>query len=351
MERLRLTSVVATVTVVLLIASLNGCGDGDGSEPTRPLATADPAATFAPLVRLHPREDSFPMSARHFLSRSGLEWQDGPCRTERDITLSALPEPGANEPPLDPRRLGGVPGYEVTAYQADCKTPRSETYSSAMRTRLFDTEDRPRGLGPTEGFALDIAGDAEMGHRRLGADGALAGVPAYYAVEEAGVAGRKGLRISYWLLYGRGERRDLQTRNKMLIVHEGDWERLDVLLERVAGDRYRPKAVHFHSNARVEAVAWDEVERTGPSDTHPIAYARRRTHTLRPNGDCRGRCTDWRTWDRLRDVRAEPWYGYGGGWGAADHPEREVATGPLGPSPYELGPAPDDSRQARDRVR
>jgi hypothetical protein len=338
MKRVRLISVAAAV--VLVLACLSGCGEGNGGESARPLATADPAAAFAPLVRLHPREDTFPMSARYFLSHSGLEWMEGSCGSERDITLSAVPEADAKEEPLDIRRLGSVPGYEARGLAKDCKTPRGEVYSTALRTRLFDTEDRPRDLGLTEGFALDIASDAQDGQRRIGADGALAGVPAYYALERENVGGTRGLRVSYWLLYGNDKRGYAEDQ----IIREGDWERLDVILESVGRDRYRAKRIRLHSKAGVEPASWDEIEHTGPDDAHPVVYAQRRTHGLRLTGDCRGRCTDWRTWDRLTDVRGEPWYGYAGGWGAAVNSgsaERAKSlTGPIGPTPYELGPAP-----------
>jgi hypothetical protein len=339
MRRLR-----TSIAVLACAACLSACGDGGGSEPARPLTTDDPAAAFAPLVQLHPREDTFPMGAGFFLAHSGLEWIDGECPGELNVTISALPPPGVTGPPLVPARLGAVPGYTARGLRDDCDRPRPEVYSTAMRTRPFDTEDRPRGLQPDEGFTLDVAGDVEKGRRRVAPDGSLAGVPAYFAFEAAEVRGKAGLRISYWLLYGRGERRDPE-RPGATVIHEGDWERLDVVLQRAGRKRYRPLAVRFHSDGGTRTVPWDEVERSGPGASHPVAYAGRRTHTLRPAGDCDGGCTRWRTWDRLRDAREEPWFGYGGGWGSVGF--TSVGSGPLGPSPYELSAAPVDRCGAR----
>jgi hypothetical protein len=40
----------------------------------------------------------------------------------------------------------------------------------------------------------------------------------------------------------------------------------------------------------------------------------------------------WRTWQLLTDAQQEPWYGYGGAWGAVG--TRPGTIGPLGPSAY-----------------
>ena len=43
-------------------------------------------------------------------------------------------------------------------------------------------------------------------------------------------------------------------------------------------------------------------------------------------------CPVWRTWNLLSDAQKEPWYGYGGVWGAIG--TRPGTIGPLGPSSY-----------------
>jgi hypothetical protein len=44
------------------------------------------------------------------------------------------------------------------------------------------------------------------------------------------------------------------------------------------------------------------------------------------------RCPQWRTWEKLVDAAAQPWYGFGGAWG--DVGGMSGTTGPLGPSRY-----------------
>lgn len=295
---------------------------------------SDPAATFAPLVRLHPRETSFPMSARHFLSKAGLEWTGGPCWKEMDVSASASSSDASATPipKLVPRRLGRSPAYEVRPRRKNCVDLRPQTFTATMRTRPFDREDRPAGLHLDEGFGLDILTDAQPGKRRLDADGTLAGVPVYYVIERMAVDGRPGLRLSYWMLYGRGERRDAAQGGEV-VSHEGDWERVDVVVARAGGRHgYVPESVRYHSHAGVREVPWEEAVRAGPGSTHPIVDVTPEFHTPRPAGRCDD-CTDWLTWRRLRDARREPWYGYGGAWGAAWR--TDATSGPLGPSPYE----------------
>jgi hypothetical protein len=334
MRRIRF-KLAAFAGALLMSSCVSACGTSD-DDRRQAFSTSEPAATFAPLVRLHPRETWFPMSARHFLAKSGLEWGGGPCRFERDISASASSNAAAGTPipPLAPERLGRPPGYETWAAPASCVGRRPGLYSTAMRTRPFDREDRPVGLYVDEGFTLDILTDAQPGRLRTDGDGSLVGVPAYYARDRVTVAGQPGVRLSYWLLYGHGQRRDPDAKGAV-VDHEGDWERLDVLLQHRDGNsRYVPIAVRYHSDTSVTTVNWDEVERA--RGTHPIADASRESHTLRPPDDCPD-CTDWPTWRDLRDVREQPWFGYGGGWGSIG--ATEASTGPLGPSPFELGSA------------
>jgi hypothetical protein len=331
--------IAAGLGAVVLAFAAGGCGE-EGEAPAT-IVTGDPAATFAPLVRLHPRERSFPMSARRFLAKSGLEWSGGPCPLEIDVSASASSRAAAGDriPPLDPTKLGTEPAYKVRPHVSNCIDLRPHTYSTTMRTRPFDTDDRPVGLQVDEGFSLDILSNAQPGRLRLGGDGTLAGVPAYYARDPSSIGGRTGLRLSYWLLYGRGKAPDPDQGDR-LVGHEGDWERVDVLVRRERGrDRYTPVSIqHFSGGERRLVTPWNDTERAGASSTHPVVYAARATHTPGPRGDCIPSCTDWKTWRLLRDVREEAWFGYGGGWGAFE--PTAAAAGPLGPSPFQLGPSP-----------
>jgi hypothetical protein len=353
-----------TLIALLLAAILGvlaGCSESSPTDPppvrerasSTPPAVTDPVAAFAPLVRIHPRERWFPISTRRFLSNAGLEWGGGPCESEIDVSASASSSDMESQPvpPLDVSRLGRKPGYRIRPLRANCMGRRPGIYSTSMRTAPFDGTDRPAGLHADEGFVLDILSDAQPGRRRLDGDGALVGVPAYYARERATVAGRSGLRLSYWLLYGHGAR-PAPAHGGVLAHHEGDWERVDVIVRptatgRSSRPRYAPVAVRYHSDERVLRVAWKDVEVAGARATHPVADTAEETHTPRPAARCGG-CIDWPTWHDLRDVRLEPWYGYGGAWGATRRPA--VAASPPGPSPFELARPPGERTPKRART-
>jgi hypothetical protein len=334
---------IVLVAMALAVVTLAACGAG-GGDRQGPIATDDPARAFAPLVRLANGETTFPVSALFILDNSGLEWAGGPCGFERDITPSAELAPGESSPlpPLVPARLGREPdSYKVRPHYNGCHRLRSEVFTSAQRTRPFDTEDRPVGLHLDEGFNLDLQLGPARGRRRLGPDGSLIGAPTYYAVERAKVDGRSGLRISYWILFGVEARTDRYGET----LREGDWERIDVLAQRGPGKhRYTPHTVDYRIGKRVERVTWDDVQLT--RGAHPVVYLDRGLHTPRPAGQCDG-CTEWRTWRRLRDVRAEAWWGYGGGWGEIG--SNDADSGPSGPSPFEIGWASPRARPGQPK--
>jgi hypothetical protein len=333
---MRRASALSTALVCLATAA---CGDDSNvrSATAPAVPSKDLATAFAPLVRLDRRERALPASASHLLANSGLEWgRADRCGFGRDVTPSATLAPGESSPlpPLVPARLGRQPGYKAYALRPDCEPKRDVAYSTAQHTRPFDRENRPAGLRIDEGFNLDIVSAVLYGRRRLARDGSLAAVPAYYALANAGTAARPGIQVSYWLAFGAQQQPDPGGESR-----EGDWERIDVLTR--PGRRrglYVPMAVEYHhDNGRSRRVPWSATPLDGPGGTHPVAYLDRGMHTPRPGRTCRS-CTDWKTWNRLREVRREPWYGYGGGWGAIGDSDEE--SGPAGPSPFELGQAP-----------
>jgi hypothetical protein len=319
----RLGFAVATFAV----AVLPSCGGDSGSgTPAGPVTTTAPAREFAPLARLDGDERWLPMSTDHFIAHAGVEWTGGPCGMERDLSQSGTgPSAGGPQmPPLDARRLGAG-GYEMRPAGRDCVRLRPHVYRSDQLTRPYDGRDRPAGLAADEGFTLDIAGDAQARERRPDPSGQLNGVPAYYVRDKAQVAGRPGMRIAYWLLFGREQRGDEHGR-------EGDWERVDVLIRHGRRpDVYRPVAVEYRQGARWLRLSWDDVERTGSGATHPVAYLAKDVHTPGPHGEC-DECIEWRTWRSLRNAPAQPWWGFGGGWGAYSNTDER--SGPAGPSPH-----------------
>jgi hypothetical protein len=356
----RLLSVLTTCCA--LAAGIVACGGAtDAEQPIGPVTTSDPVTTFAPLVHLHSREESFPMSTQRLLDHSTLEWSGGACFPEVNLAAGPVSQriTGEGAPRLDVERLGHEPGYRHTPRTKACTKGSGPTFSTTQHTRAPDP-DRPAGIARDEGFHLDILEEVYGGEgyrvtRREG-QSILPGVPAYYVREPARVAGKPGLRISYWLAYGRSE--SPGRGGKPVAGHEGDWERVDVLLRRLGGgDRYLPLAARLHQDGAKRQLAWKDLEResSGPSDdaTHPVIFSARSSHTPYQRAGtferrielfggakavvvdeaeaCEG-CPRWETWRLLRDAREEPWYGYGGGWGRKG--SYDNGSGPLGPSPF-----------------
>ncbi len=315
------------------------CGGAEEQrKAVEPVVTSNPAAAFAPLVRLDAREEAWPISAAYFLDHAGLEWV-GPCGYDQDVTETGVPVipprpvKTASDLPLDPKRLGRVNVYRSPPDDLGCGKRSTRVYTSDQHTTPRDKEDRPLGLGSDEGFTLDIDGEVNQGKRRLASDGSLAGVPVYYARE---AAGRAGVRISYWLMFGEQGNREGP---RDWAWSEGDWERVDVLARRGRGRRaFRPVAVEYRVGERTRRLPWDEVELAGPGASHPVVYLTRFAHTAGSARTC-DRCIDWKTWRLTRDVRDEPWWGYGGAWGSFQPSLFKDGTsliGVSGPSPYEI---------------
>lgn len=354
-------------TVIALALSAAACGGDDRASVTRvrPVATATPALTFAPLVHLHSREPSFPTSAQRFIQRSTLKWVTDGCVGPANVATGRVADrkTAGPVPRLDPARLGGRPPYRRRSLAKDCEHRRSTVYTTAQHTRPYDRRDRPPGLGLEGGFYLDLLTGAYGGDRwvrRRGDQAVLEGIPAYVAVERAPVGGEPGLRLAYWLLFARSE--SLAADGKRVSSHEGDWERVDVVLGRVARrGQYRPVRLVLHRPGdRRARVPWRAVDRVddrarpdGLRGTHPVVYVARASHTpysrpgrhrarvrtydgqwtlARDRATACGRCPRWRTWDHLLRVGRQPWYGYGGGWGLRFR--NSASTGPLGPSPF-----------------
>ena len=156
--------------------------------------------------------------------------------------------------------------------------------------------------------------------------GALEHAPVYFERRDEGDS---RTRLSYWALYG------MHRPDRAAAAHEGDWQRVDVVLDRVDDDRYLPRAVQLGFDPGDPAapgrrtLRWRDLIRH--DRTHPIFISDDGDHRLTPAGDptgCGG-CVQWRTWTVLSDARAEPWAGFDGPWGEVG---ATVATsGPLGP--------------------
>lgn len=358
-RHLALPNRTAAVVAVAAALALAACG-GDEVELASPVKTADPAQTFAPLVSFHPRELWWPIGALDFIDYAILSWRSNGCFVDDDVAIGR----SRNEfhyltsPPIvDPRRLGDARTYSIRPLESDCASRRPERYSTTQNTRPYG-RDHPAGMSASEGFHLDVATGLRSGRRRISRqDGQvyLDRVPVYVDSRFERVDGRAGVRLSYWMLFAF--ERPLPERRGITVEHEGDWERLDVLLQK-GDDRhvYVPVAVGLGVRGERRDIPWGDFQLAaggGAGATHPLVLAARGSHELYSSaGSYRGRvpardgsfevedvavacpnCPAWRTWRMVRPLRAEPWWGYRGAWGQANDDD-PFATGAPGPAPF-----------------
>lgn len=344
---------------------------------------------YAPEVRFHPREEFFPMDPLDFIDGSTLTWvndADGILRTcPGDEQIHFRPNPA---------RLGQgrytwqQKEFRVSFTEFGCYHFGPE-YNTSQFTRPFDAEpgntsagSRPNNgdgnpLETQDGFVLEWAHWLEGGgvwglDNNPGAGGQV-DAPMFAQLFQSPEYGRA---IVYHMFYGY----DPKSRffGDGATAHEGDWERIIVIL----GSDDIPTEVRFEGHgcsgpefAAINYVPWtnmstDPQPPTTPGTghlvggTHPVVYVAQGSHAsypyLRPRGDkaCQaitalgveiinsGEMDDtvftdqsatWRPWEtgQLLDPQSECWYGFGGGWGDtgsnASLIGRADDTGPAGP--------------------
>ncbi len=323
------------------LRSVTEAGGGAGAA----VQTLDPVATFAPLVSLHAKERSLPTSADDWIGHATLVWKQDGCDA---LTLR----------PVDSARLAGRDPYARRPAARGCgEDPQAAAITAADHTRPFDTKDRPAGLGPREGFALDVddrwrTPPAKV--ERVGPQRTLRRAPVY--VEQQSDADNGERRITYWFFYGLSQPPGPASVTRHL-EHEGDWERISVLLRDDGGDRWTPLSVRFHTHDESRDVPWSSVRKSdGDGGTHPFVYSALGSHAtywaagayeslpkvggrpvrlpIRDRANACADCPRWRTWEQVVDVRTRPWYGFGGAWGKIG--DIGGTTGPLGPSSWKL---------------
>lgn len=335
--------VVAWLAVVLLACAVtlgaSGCGDEE-SEANAPgvVKTADPRLTFAPLVELPANDRYRPMSARSFIEESMLMIaEDRGCEDRRISAGRGRPEQ-QNEVTdwTFVQRLGvtrkNVTAYYRNPYDAKCELDYDQNFYADQLTRPHDPGPRPKAARPGVGFYLDLD-DAERG----GDASSPRGVPVYF---ERTNEGDSSVRLTYWMLFGMHAPASGRA-------HEGDWERVDVLVSEVGPDSYVPRAVQLGLDGdpvdpeAIRETPWDAVERDG--GTHPRVVSAAGSHALSTttSGTACDGCRPWRTWTELMLAREQLWYGYGGAWGEAG--PTDATTGPLGP--HGFWPGEDEAGQ------
>ncbi|HWC26815.1 MAG TPA: hypothetical protein VG474_09540, partial [Solirubrobacteraceae bacterium] len=239
-----------------------------------------------------------------------------------------------------------------------CADARGPEHLATQITRPFEQTGRPRSVPEREGFYLNVDDEVRNGRPRKEKEGSqefVERVPAYYERHpEPGKPQRE--RITYWFFYGLSQPPGPEGVLRHF-RHEGDWERISVLLERSPGRHaYTPISVRYHFHEENRDVPWHAVRRVvaeeGGEPTHPVVYVAKESHASHPRaGDflearriagnrrvtardqaiaCPA-CPQWRTWNDLKSATSAPWYGFGGAWGSIG--SQGGTTGPLGPSP------------------
>jgi hypothetical protein len=327
--------VVGGSTMALVVCAAvfgGGCGSNpDGTGASSGTAAGDLEATFAPLIEIPHNERYRPMGAGWFVARSMLSIEVPGACGDREIAVGrALPHLRTEATDwIFPARLGSrsnrVLPYYRNPYDAECELTLDRIFFADQLTRPFESGPRAEAVPRAEGFQLDLDDRARVGPPF---EGDHVSTPVY--VERAN-EGDGRVRLIYRMLFGmHAPNRDP--------AHEGDWERVDVLLDEVASGRYTPVAVQLGLDGgpieehAAREIAWDSVSRVEPS--HPRLLSAPGSHTLSylsSDTSC-GECVSWRTWRVLERSKDQSWYGFGGAWGAAG--ETDATTGPLGPRHY-----------------
>lgn len=278
---------------------------------------------YAPILRFHPNETVHPMDPADFLQASELKWAaDRGCD---DPTIRARSE-------LTAENLNNHFTFERDTFfslfnscnlLADANLIRSSEFTKPNTAVADNGASRPFSAGsrllPTsEGFYIDplVLSPGQFSGNEVTA-------PAFYY--------RSGNEIHYWFFFSDDPKTEAIRDDPW--EHEGDWEHVVVL---VAGpDKFVGIEYHGHG---CQPVSSTKPELDG---THPVVYVARGSHAMyeapRPAASWPASCpslaqdiftgtTDeaaftagvsktWRTWEHLRPIEQQPWYGFGGAWG------------------------------------
>jgi hypothetical protein len=353
------------------------------------------AERYAPVVVLHADDKLRPSSADWFLDRSSLRWATG-----RGLDGDPVPEAGDE---IDASRLGAASGnpYTLHGHSASAltrplddqparggKPPVAQGFFLRLRKEAFARGDKGQSSDPSvySGAAtywdydqttkamtywLFYAGsspplgllrvDEQIGLRSRDAGGVpaderpppeleAAAAAAYLAEFQQAYPGLAreveppaqrgfGDALQHLRIVAAGVQALLRDDD---VMHEGDWERITVYLDKTDPEGAPPASVAFYRHATNTFRKWGSVEKEG--ETHPVAYSAIGSHASLPTpgfgyldvGDPRG--PRWRTWEDLARIVEPPWYGFGGAWGRVG--KVRDATGPLGPGAHWKHAAP-----------
>jgi hypothetical protein len=298
-------------------------------------------ARHAPLIWLHSEERLWPMSAGNFVNQSALLWSRRPDCADTRVAGAGAVRAG---------KLGAQAGAHGGPYTQHPTSPRPPSGPDPCRpgsaVKASNDYTRPE-THRVEGFHLDTSNSERFGAKpRCPAARPRCGVygeaPVYFQYSPHRF-------ITYWYFFGFSS----PFRGSSLFDiagHEGDWERISVRLD--SSDRPTEVAYYQHkgdpTTANRRSVSWRELGATGSlRGARPIVFVARGSHASYPKAcrqvfgvkfcvtDLRDAGWLWTASEHLRDVTAQPWYGFGGAWGELGGRSSDF-SGPAGPGPNGL---------------
>jgi hypothetical protein len=298
----------------------------------------DVATRYAPYVWLDPIETTFPDSTQHFIANSQLRWSNYLC------TDDAVKNPDGSDATgdaIDQSRLGEQAGANAYGSFSKRRTGFLHLHCGAgTRFYLANEFTRPYDGSPdrvtdhSEGMFLNFPNDLRGGNPNLSAD------PVYYDYSP-------GHYVVYWFFYDFDD-----WALQHIQQHEGDWEHIAVHLD---ANNQATQVAFYRHGCDPRIISWQDLESGAEGQlqdgTHPVVYSGLGSHasyptagvhgggeSCQPAPDVAGAGSAWSTWTNMLQVRAQPWYGFGGAWGEVGN--FDFSTGPLGPSVYKGTGAP-----------
>lgn len=282
-------------------------------------------ATYAPRVWWHRKDPYPPTDPLEFIERSSLNFR-GPSGKERVIA------PVGHVRPEDLALVGGA-------------NPHSRPYQEGLALNgsgyFLRNEDPQNGARKLASFKSSPM------FWRLG-QGAFAQTLMHETAREGVDASKKRIVIEYWyhVPYNLATRIGIGN-------HQGDWEGIAMLIELEVknGELSHRLLASFFSEH--ESGTWkcpSEVLRS-PDDSHIEAFSASGTHATYPAPgphrnnvliDETERGIRWDSWENLKPLALEPYYGFSGAWGEPRF--FSFMTGPLVPGPG-YKPLPRESNE------
>lgn len=267
-------------------------------------------AAYAPKIWWHSKEDYPASDPLEFIERSSLNYR-GPSGQERQIVAAGA---------IHPEELSKVGSGNPNA------RPYQTGFAINGSGYFLRNED------PRHGARKPAASQRAPMFWRMG-QGAFART----LMKESEALQRKRVVIEYWYHspYNLATRIGIGN-------HQGDWEGVAMLIElqEVSGKlEHRLLASFF---AEHEKGTWRcPSELLKASDgVHFEAFSAMGTHATYPSPgghssailtDETDRGTEWNSWEELRPLELEPYYGFSGAWGEPRY--FSFMTGPLVPGP------------------